>query len=213
MSNLTSRFWLLALAIVLCFGTMWAYFWGLGPERYSTIEATRPVLVFTLIVAMLGFGGLMIFKAFDKDVDKENFANAREIFLVFAGIFGTIIGFYFGAADQENGTPPSLREPAYNNGELSVEIQGGTAPFITLLTIESRPADTQARQGDSRALTFTLGPCPNDASLTVVDGDGNRDQAEITCPAEDPDAHAPAGNAATAPVNATEGNAAEGNAL
>jgi hypothetical protein len=207
MDKLTSRFWLLALAIVLCFATMWAYFWGLGPQRYSTIEATRPVLVFTLIVAMLGFGGLMIFRAFDKDVDKESFAHAREIFLVFAGIFGTIIGFYFGAADQENGTPPSLSEPVYDAGRISVEVAGGVAPFISLLTIESRPDDSQVRQGELRALSFEVGQCPADASITVVDGDGNRDQAEITCPIEEPEAAGPAANTATNTVNAAEGNA------
>ena len=211
MDKMTSRFWLLALAMVLCIATMWAYFWGLGPERYSTIEATRPVLVFTLIIAMLGFGGLMIFKAFDEDVDKENFAHAREIFLVFAGIFGTIIGFYFGAADEQSGTPPSLSEPAYENGRISVEIGGGVAPFISLLTIESRPDDSQVRQGDLRALSFDVGDhCPNDASITVVDGEGNRDQAEITCPAEDPEA-ANANTVANTVANTT--NEAAGNAL
>jgi len=212
MNNGTSRFLLLALAIVLCFATMWAYFWGLGPERYSTIESTRPVLVFTLIVAMLGFGGLMIFRAFDKEVDKESFAHAREIFLVFAGIFGTIIGFYFGAADEDSGTPPSLSEPIYENGRISVEIGGGVAPFISLLTIESRPDDSQVRQGDLRALSFDVGHCPLDASLTVVDGDGNRDQAEITCPAEQSPPTAPTANAGANAV-ADTGNAAEGNGL
>lgn len=207
MDKMTSRFWLLALAMVLCIATMWAYFWGLGPERYSTIEATRPVLVFTLIIAMLGFGGLMIFRAFDEDVSKESFAHAREIFLVFAGIFGTIIGFYFGAADQQSGTPPSLTEPTYQNGRISVEIGGGVAPFISLLTIESRPDDSQVRQGDLRALSFDVGHCPADASLTVVDGEGNRDQAEITCPAEAPDATAVDANSVTNTVNASEGNA------
>ena len=209
MDKITARFWLLALAMVLCIATMWAYFWGLGPERYSTIEATRPVLVFTLIIAMLGFGGLMIFKAFDEDVDKENFAHAREIFLVFAGIFGTIIGFYFGAADEQSGTPPSLSEPAYENGRISVEIGGGVAPFISLLTIESRPDDSQVRQGDLRALSFDVGEhCPNDASITVVDGEGNRDQAEITCPAEAQEATGPDANTVANTTNA----AAEGNA-
>lgn len=212
MNNATTRFLLLALAMVLFFATLWAYFWGLGPERYSTIEATRPVLVFTLIVAMLGFGGLLIFRAFDPEGNKENFAHAREIFLVFAGIFGTIIGFYFGAADQENGTPPSLSEPVYENGRISVEIGGGLAPFISLLTIESRPADSQVRQGDLRALSFDVGRCPADASITVVDGQGNRDQAEITCPAEEPAGAAPAPDAVANPV-ADTANAAEGNAL
>ena len=93
-------------------------------------------------------------------------------------------GFYFGAADEETSTPPSLSEPIYENGRISVEVAGGVAPFISLLTIESRPDNSQVRQGDLRALSFDVGHCPTDASITVVDGEGNRDQAEITCPTE-----------------------------
>ena len=133
--------WLIGLAIILYVASLWLYFYGIGADRYDTIESTRPVLVFTLIVAMLGYGGVLIFRSLfapDDDLGKR-FAHAREIFLIFSGIFGTIIGFYFGAADEDTSTPPSLSEPAYENGRISVEVRGGVAPFISLLTIESRP--------------------------------------------------------------------------
>jgi hypothetical protein len=201
--------WLIGLAIVLYVASLWLYFYGIGADRYDTIESTRPVLVFTLIVAMLGYGGVLIFRSLfapDDDLGKR-FAGAREIFLIFSGIFGTIIGFYFGAADEQTATPPSLSEPIYENGRISVEVAGGVAPFISLLTIESRPDDSQVRQGDLRALSFEVGHCPTDASITVVDGDGNRDQAEITCPAEEPEATTPDVNSVTNLTNAAAGNA------
>jgi hypothetical protein len=200
--------WLIGLAILLYVASLWLYFYGIGAGRYDTIESTRPVLVFTLIVAMLGFGGVLIFRSLfapDDDLGKR-FAHAREIFLIFSGIFGTIIGFYFGAADEDNATPPSLSEPIYESGRITVEIDGGVAPFISLLTIESRPEYSQVRQGDLRALSFAVAPCPTDASITVVDGEGNRDQAEITCPAEAAGSAAPVTNVAANSTNGAEGN-------
>jgi hypothetical protein len=200
--------WLIGLAILLYVASLWLYFYGIGADRYDTIESTRPVLVFTLIVAMLGFGGLLIFRSLfapEDDLGKR-FAHAREIFLIFSGIFGTIIGFYFGAADENDATPPSLTEPIYENGRIAVEIGGGVAPFIALLTRESRPDDVQMRQGEARALSFVVGPCPPDASITVVDGEGNRDQSETTCPAETAGGASNAAataNGSAAPVNAT----------
>lgn len=200
--------WLIGLAIILYVASLWLYFYGIGSDRYDTIESTRPVLVFTLIVAMLGYGGVLIFRSLfapDDDLGKR-FAHAREIFLIFSGIFGTIIGFYFGAADDDTSTPPSLSEPAYENGRISVEIQGGVAPFISLLTIESQPNAEQALQGDARALTFPVASCPADASITVVDGEGNRDEKDVTCPAEAAAEAAPTGNAAANQANAAPGN-------
>jgi hypothetical protein len=177
---------LMATIVILYFGGIYMYMAGLGPERYSSIEATRPILVFTLIVAMLGFGGLLIVAALFSNDSEEHlqrkFRHAREIFLVFAGIFGTIIGFYFGAADENNGTPPSLSEPTFASGRVTVEIEGGRPPFIGMLTTDGEPTG-EVIQGDGRALSFTAAEgCPANASVTVVDGEGRRDEAGLTCP-------------------------------
>jgi hypothetical protein len=178
---------LVAIIVVAYFGGVFFYMWGLGPDQYSSIEGTRPILVFTLIVAMLGFGGLLIVRAlFSNDSDERmqtRFRLAREVFLVFSGIFGTIIGFYFGAADEDAPSPPSLSAPAYADGRIDVAIEGGRAPFITMLTLGSGPGG-QVVEGDDRTISFVVagGACPDNASLTVVDGEGRRDEAELVCP-------------------------------
>lgn len=191
---------LVGIIVLGYFGGVFFYMWGLGPDQYSSIEGTRPILVFTLIVAMLSFGGLLIVRAlFSNDSDERmqtRFRLAREVFLVFSGIFGTIIGFYFGAADDDAPSPPSLSAPAFADGRIGVAIEGGRAPFITMLTREGGPAG-QVVQGDDRTVSFVIdgGACPANAAITVVDGAGQRDEAEVTCaeaapaapPASEPD--------------------------
>jgi hypothetical protein len=189
------------------FGAIFLYFKGLGPDRYSSIEATRPILVFTLIVAMLGFGGLLIVRAlFSSEAGAElqnRFRLAREIFLVYAGIFGTIIGFYFGAADGAGSGPPSLGTPVFAAGRVSVDVEGGRVPFLGLFTPQGQVGGQTMTIAD-RTLSFETPACPADAEILVVDGEGRRAQTKVTCAA------APATNGNQSGGN-TSGNAAGGN--
>ena len=60
------------------------------------------------------FGGALLFGAlFSSEGGQEltdRFRHAREIFLVFSGIFGTVVGFYFGAGDTH--TPVQVANQA-----------------------------------------------------------------------------------------------------
>jgi hypothetical protein len=190
------------------FGGIFLFFKGLGPDRYSSIAATRPILVFTLIVAMLGFGGLLIVRALFSTEEGEQLQNrfrlAREVFLVFAGIFGTIIGFYFGAADGEGSAPPSLGTPAFSAGRIAVAVEGGRAPFLGLFTPQGQVGGrTMTIAG--RTLSVEVATCPADAEILVIDGEGRRAEAKVTCPA----AGAASGNQADA--NSADTNSAGGN--
>jgi hypothetical protein len=169
---------LIGVVIFLSFLTLWAYFWGIGPERYVLIETTRPVLVFTLIIAMLGFGGTLIFRSlFSRDpIDDfhQRFRLAREIFLVYSGIFGTIIGFYFGAASGETASadPPSLSALVVQaDGRVAAEIQGGAGPFNGTIRLVGAEDDLSLVVSD-RHISIQLTPgedCPAGAVLSVRD--------------------------------------------
>jgi hypothetical protein len=171
-----------------------------------TIESTRLLIVLTLIIAMLGFGGLLISRAlFSKEGTQplqERFRLAREIFLVFSGIFGTIIGFYFGATDEDKTAIPAL-EIGYANGQVTALVTGGAEPFLGIIT----PKDGvgSAMTVDKRMLSYAAAPCPEDASIVVVDGRGHRAETTVEC-------GKPGTNAGTE-TNAAEGNAAEGNTV
>lgn len=166
------------------FGSLWAYFAFLGPDRYASIATTRPVLVLTLIICMLGFGGLLIVRSLfttePAEAFERRFRLAREIFLVFAGIFGTIIGFYFGAADDENaGTEPTV-EVAFSEGQVTAAVTGGAGPFLGILTLKGQTAG-ELMAVDERVLSYKIAKCPADAVVAVVDGRGRRVEEEVDC--------------------------------
>ena len=68
-----------------------------------------------------------------------------------------------------------------------------------MLTVRGGPGG-QVIQGDDRTIEFAVagGACPANASLTVVDGEGQRDEAELVCPGPAPAAPPPANAAAGA---------------
>jgi hypothetical protein len=169
---------LIGLVVVLSFLTLWAYFIGIGPERYVLIETTRPVLVFTLIIAMLGFGGTLIFSSLfsqdSTDAFHQRFRLAREIFLVYSGIFGTIIGFYFGAASSgpASADPPSVSGLAVEaSGRVAAEIQGGSGSFTGTLRLSGAEEDLSlVVSGRQVSIQLTRArDCPAGAVLTVRD--------------------------------------------
>ncbi|MDQ8758227.1 hypothetical protein RCO27_18520 [Sphingosinicella sp. LHD-64] len=176
--------WLVGLVVFAFFVCVVGYFVGLGPDRYSSIEATRPILVFTLIVAMLGFGGLLIVRALyateADDALQGRYRLAREVFLVFSGVFGTIIGFYFGASDREGvPTEPEL-SVAITEGRITAAVAQGTGPFFGLIEFENDGG--RQMNVDGRVLSLDVRSnefCPVGARLTVIDGRGQRAEAEI----------------------------------
>ncbi|HEX9947204.1 MAG TPA: hypothetical protein VGA98_06655 [Allosphingosinicella sp.] len=185
--NLWSR-WSIALVmlvVALYFGGIFAYMAGLGSERYASIEATRPILVFTLIVAMLSFGGLLIIRALFSSEGDEAFQNrfrhAREIFLVFAGIFGTIIGFYFGAADKDSAADiPSVEVTAAAGRRIEATVEGGHAPFTATLTLPNNGGSVpMSGEGRSLSTILTAAQCPAEATLVLFDARSRRSEDKI----------------------------------
>lgn len=177
----------IAFLSVLFFGAIAAYFSELE-ESLATVRATRPVLVFTLIVAMLGFGGMLMFKSlFGTEPHTEfeqRFRLAREVFLVYAGIFGTIIGFYFGAADEDPGSAPLSASFALKEGVVSAQVSGGIPPFVAYLQRKSPKLEIvlESKGGDRLLVAPTPLPaneCPNESTLYVVDGAGARTNVEV----------------------------------
>jgi hypothetical protein len=171
---------LTGVVIVIYFGSIVGYMWGLGPSRYATPEGIRPILVFTLIVAMLGFGGLLIatalFSAEEEQQMQNRFRHAREVFLVFAGIFGTIIGFYFGT--ESTGTAadsPVLAAPVVGReGLVTVSISNGRAPYSGTIRLPGGGTLSLAPTASRDQLAISLNPahdCPAGATVKVVDGE------------------------------------------
>jgi hypothetical protein len=202
---------LIGLALVAYVGGIFFYLKGLGAPGYAAVEATRAVLVFTIIVAMLGFGGVLIIRPLFSDEDpaklQERFRLAREVFMVFAGVFGTMIGFYFGAGGLAPADPPSLGTPAFADRKVTVEVRGGRRPLRAEIILPPVPPSTSgSRQGMAVAdgiLSYAIpsGVCPAGARIEVTDSDNRIANAQVSCP--------PAGTTGAAPPAATNTTAAQ----
>lgn len=166
-------------------GLLWFiayYISSLGAEKLSTIEATRPLLVVTAIVSTIAFGGaLLVGSLFTSEGTYEDrFRHAREIFLVFSGVFGTVLGFYFGAGDSSRtlfGLDATLEDAT-----LVAYATGGTAPYKFVVTYgpkgQSKTADTSTgfavfsfdkAKDDIRPLRITVSDAKNTAGSKLVD--------------------------------------------
>jgi len=191
---------------------IYVYLRGLGSPQYAAVEATRAVLVFTLSVAMLGYGGLLIvrplFSSMAAAEMQERFRLAREIFMVFAGVFGTIIGFYFGTTTPTTAAdPPELGTPSFAQGKVSVAVDGGRAPFSGRFMLTSGGGGVPMEiVGRTLSYAVPQGDCPAGATIEVTDGDNRRDTAALACPddGEGDNETAPANNSST--TNGVVGN-------
>ena len=109
---------MLALVFLAIMWFIYQYSGQIGFDTFSTIKGTRPILVVAIIVSTIVFGGsLLIGSLFSSDAPFEDrFKHAREVFLVFSGIFGTVIGFYFGAGiegkNSQNTTESTSQQEA-----------------------------------------------------------------------------------------------------
>jgi len=107
---------------------------SVGYAKLATIEATRPLLVVAAIISTIAFGGALLLGSLfsSEGTFEERFRHAREIFLVFSGIFGTVIGFYFGAGESKVavlGLDGTLQDST-----LVTYATGGTPPYKVTVT-------------------------------------------------------------------------------
>ncbi len=89
-----------------------------------TFIVAAVVVCLALILIM---GGLFL-EASAPDEVEERFRRGREVLAPFVGILGTIVGFYFGSAD--NGGAAALDVSALASPtEVTVRVSGGSEPY------------------------------------------------------------------------------------
>ncbi|HEU5135380.1 MAG TPA: hypothetical protein VFU13_09585 [Steroidobacteraceae bacterium] len=169
--------------VILTFCVLYYYIKTTGVANLSQIEYTRPLLVLTAIIATVLFGGALLFAAIFTSDDPENFSQrfrpAREIFLVFSGIFGTIIGFYFGAGDASS---PQLAVSAQREqAQLVAHITGGMQPYQVDFTPEDGKTESKtSRDGWAR---FGIAATEQvEGELLITDSRGGQLRESVALP-------------------------------
>ena len=118
---------------------------AVGWKALMGVDGTRPILTVAAIIATLAYGGGLIFSALYSNEGKfeERFRMAREIFLVFSGVFATIVGFHFGAGNNATGGAGGVENVQQleldvrrgaKPGELELSVTGGTPPYTVTTT-------------------------------------------------------------------------------
>lgn len=110
----------IAILAFVVIGTLIWFVRGSGNDVNSP-DGTRLLLVFALIISTLTFGGALILGSlFSEEPLEIRFRHAREIFLVFSGIFATLTGFYFGSEGPKNvQQQQAVREITAINGAVA----------------------------------------------------------------------------------------------
>jgi hypothetical protein len=163
-------FLFVAVAFVLIIASVfWPYVWyptqpkSLLQELANT-ETARGLITFLVAVSTVSIAVILIVylassRALSQDI-KDRFAFSKEVLTSLIGILGTIIGFYFGATQnqtQGHGTPMTLTlaDPSITalkpgkGGKVKVQanLSGGRSPYSYV--IRFKPDSIKEIPGDS----------------------------------------------------------------
>lgn len=169
-------------------GLVYAYLAQAGWDSLQTVQGTRPILVLAAVIATLTYGGGLLFSALFSNEGKfeERFRMAREIFLVFSGVFATVVGFHFG---QANDAPPpnSLSlgiETSQDAGKLNLLVQGGTPPYEVRSSGDAKEATVRG-QGPRMAIELAAKEGKPLANVVLTGVDAKKREFVLTLGKDD----------------------------
>ncbi|MBS0352438.1 MAG: hypothetical protein JSR83_00840 [Proteobacteria bacterium] len=171
----------LVVVLALLVVGIWMFASKVGWAELATIDGTRPILTMAAIIATLAYGGGLIFSALFSNEGKfeERFRMAREIFLVFSGVFATIVGFHFGSQGSQTPSAEVLQldvKSGEKPGDLELSVVGGEPPY-TVTTQGSNIKPVPERKGQSPfRISFSALDATSPATITfsVVDKSGKK---------------------------------------
>jgi hypothetical protein len=101
-------------------------------HRLTDPPFARGLITFIISVATIGLAFVLVCESFAAGSDDkfdERFRRAREILALLMGILGTIVGFYFGSAQQSNVGPLGIAQIKAADRQLITYVSGGSPPY------------------------------------------------------------------------------------
>ncbi|RBP44348.1 hypothetical protein DES53_104167 [Roseimicrobium gellanilyticum] len=166
--------------------------------KLAETDAARGLVTFLITASAVGIAFMLIYHAFSEVSNAENFRMAREIFMSLVGILGTIVGFYFGAADkavpagaQNPGVTlpgaagqgavsevPQIADIVRNGDTWKTNLKGGTPPYKWALTADaSTGIASQGKEGQPEGeLTITVPGAKAAGAVTLTVEDSKKKQ-------------------------------------
>jgi hypothetical protein len=164
-----SSFAIGALGVGLGIVIMWGLFSPHSIVReLGNADLARGVITFIFAIGTIGIALLVALGALIGDHDDTKLGRAKEVLTVLIGIFGTILGFYFGTAANGNAQKLEIAEMKIADKQVMTHVTGGTPPYrfsITSSENEFKPMKDQV--SSDGWITPMLDNAPKTGKITV----------------------------------------------
>jgi hypothetical protein len=107
--------------------------------QMSTHEFARGLITYLFAVTTIGTAVVLVMAALMREISEEAYTRGKEILALLLGVFGTIVGFYFGseAGGTQAANPVSITQPlvsasvvpAGTTVQFTAWVSGGTPPY------------------------------------------------------------------------------------
>jgi hypothetical protein len=153
-----SGYILTALLSIIGIGFLAVMVWQLHSgslfQQLSKPELVRGFITFLIAFGTIAIAIVLVIAAFaasngksETTTLKDRFGMGKEVLMVLIGILGTIVGFYFGAAEKapsQELKPPAIEQVRVDKYEpkqgeeitLSFQVIGGKAPYLYTVTLK-----------------------------------------------------------------------------
>lgn len=102
--------------------------------------AARALIGMAICLSTIGLAFVLVFQAF-RTTDPQQFQRGREIYGGLIGIFGTIIGFYFGTTGSSTASL-DIDRLTVTGQAVTFHVKGGQPPYTATLIAKGNLADT-----------------------------------------------------------------------
>lgn len=178
---------ILLIVGVITIVAIWAIQKGALIPQLAQTEIARGLITFllsggTILIALLLVLNALFLGNGDAESEKR-FTRGKEILTALLGVFGTILGFYFGSAKGESRPEMQVSPIALaRNGThvtLAAEVSGGSPPYKFGIQFKKpvpppEPVTEKETKEGKIMLTFTNLATPAELILTVTDRGTNR---------------------------------------
>lgn len=127
------------VATVIGFVTVGLIAWFIfsGAEIFSTPEKARGLITFAVAIVTVAIALILVLYIIFGTGDDEEFGNrftfGKDVLMVFVGILGTIMGFYYGTTDKVSPKDIPIITASVQNPSATAAIQLETTAFELLI--------------------------------------------------------------------------------
>jgi hypothetical protein len=167
--------------------------------KMSDHEYARGLITYLFAVTTIGTSVVLVLAALTGALAKEeNYTRGKDILALLLGVFGTIVGFYFGSEAHEGGhaaTAVSMSQPLLldslaspgDSVRLTAFVSGGTPPYSWGVALDPSESIDYNRTVDSTGWIIVKVGLPSAVTgeevkvrLGVRDGAGSSQSSEST---------------------------------